>query len=69
VTLRPSYNARGKILILKEITESVDSVKKTLRGKFDVDETGRPRFQLGPEVLPPALAVRAPHRLPSRSTV
>ncbi len=39
--------------LIKEITESVDSVRKTLRGKFEIDEEGIPRFFLGPEVLDP----------------
>jgi glucosamine--fructose-6-phosphate aminotransferase (isomerizing) len=36
----------------KEISESVDSVKKTLRGKLEATEGGQVRFLLGPEVLP-----------------
>ncbi len=40
---------------LKEISESVDSVAKTLRSKFDVDENGAVRSRLGEESIPPGL--------------
>ena len=43
---------------LKEITESAQSVRKTLRGKYRIEETkgGRRkvRFNLGPDILPEA---------------
>jgi glucosamine--fructose-6-phosphate aminotransferase (isomerizing) len=39
--------------LLKEISESVSSVRKTLRGKFELNGQGAARFFLGPEVLDP----------------
>lgn len=39
--------------LLKEISESVETVKKTIRGKFEIDSHGQVRFLLGPEVLDP----------------
>ncbi len=42
---------------IKEIHQAPDSVAKTLRGKFTV-ENGLPRFNLGPEILPPAILAR-----------
>ncbi len=39
--------------LLKEISESVDSVRKTLRGKFEIDAGGTPHFFLGPQTLDP----------------
>lgn len=39
--------------LLKEISESITTVRKTLRGKFELPPDQEPRFHLGAEVLDP----------------
>jgi len=41
--------------LLKEITESPRSVRKTLRGKFVVESSEKARFLVGDDVIPPAV--------------
>jgi glucosamine--fructose-6-phosphate aminotransferase (isomerizing) len=50
ITTRDINRGSHSRFFRKEIEESVESVRKTLRGKFDV-EGGAVRFLLGPEVL------------------
>jgi glucosamine--fructose-6-phosphate aminotransferase (isomerizing) len=52
ITTRDINRGRHAHFFIKEITESVESVRKTLRGKFEVAETGEVRFLLGSEALP-----------------
>ena len=41
--------------LLKELTESPESFRKTLRGKLRVDANGAPTVELGHETLPPSM--------------
>ena len=54
ITTRDINRGEFPRFLLKEITESVESVRKTLRGRFEVGADGAPRFHLGAEVLDPA---------------
>ena len=50
ITTRDIHRGPYPHFFLKEITESVESVRKTVCGKFEMSEAGV-RFRLGPEVL------------------
>ncbi len=54
ITTRDINRGDRPHFFLKEISESVESVRKTLRGKFDYS-TGKVRFLLGSDVLPARL--------------
>ena len=54
ITTRDINRAGKPHFFLKEIEESVESVRRTLRGKFDVTD-GKVRFLLGSDVLPARL--------------
>jgi glutamine---fructose-6-phosphate transaminase (isomerizing) len=58
ITTRDINRAGYPRFLLKEISESVDSVRKTLRGKWTTDATGSTRFRLGPDALPRSLVER-----------
>jgi glucosamine--fructose-6-phosphate aminotransferase (isomerizing) len=53
ITTRDINRGEFPRFLLKEISESVQSVEKTLRGKFELDDGQAPRFYLGAEVLDP----------------
>ena len=55
ITTRDINRAGYPHFFLKEITESVDSVRNTIRGKIEVSESGYVRFKLGADALPPSL--------------
>ncbi len=53
ITTRDINRGEYARFFLKEISESVDSVRKTLRGKYEVGEGGAVEFHLGDDVLDP----------------
>jgi glucosamine--fructose-6-phosphate aminotransferase (isomerizing) len=55
ITTRDINRAGFAHFFLKEITESAESVEKTIRGRFAVGEAGDVRARLGPETIPLAL--------------
>jgi glucosamine--fructose-6-phosphate aminotransferase (isomerizing) len=56
ITTRDVDRRGFRHFLLKEISESPGSVRKTLRAKLVVGENGRLRAHLGDDVVPPALA-------------
>ncbi|HXE71946.1 MAG TPA: SIS domain-containing protein [Candidatus Nitrosotenuis sp.] len=60
ITTRDINRGPFEHFLLKEISESPQSVAKTLRGKYFLprDGEGEVAFNLGPEVFPPVLAER-----------
>ncbi len=53
ITTRDINRGEFPRFLLKEISESVETVRRTLRGKFEIEAGGLPRFLLGHEVLAP----------------
>ena len=53
ITTRDINRGSFPRFFLKEITESVASVSKTIRGKYDASDDGTSKFHLGPTVLDP----------------
>ncbi len=58
VTTRDIDRGEARHFLLKEITESPRSFRKTLRGKIAVDADGTLRAAVGDLALPPAIAAR-----------